>query len=243
MSTSIRHGSWFQQSKLTLLQILVLTYEILRREPANQIENEYSFSKRTIADWGMFCREAMLTFLVGSTVKIGGPNRTVEIDESKFGKRKYNIGHPVKGMWVFGGVERETGRTFLVPVLNRDTDTLLAVIHKWIEPGTTVISDCWGAYNSLGSQGYTHLTVNHSLHFVNPDTGAHTNTIESTWRTVKAFLGQYNRGDGYEYHLAHYMFAARCKAQGVPPFMEFLHLIANIDWAQIDSPPPTAHAT
>ena len=38
----------------------------------------------------------MLDFLEGSSQKIGGPNNTVEIDESKFGRRKYNRGHKVK---------------------------------------------------------------------------------------------------------------------------------------------------
>jgi hypothetical protein len=31
----------------------------------------------------MFCGETMLVFLEGCSVKIGGPNKTVEIDESK----------------------------------------------------------------------------------------------------------------------------------------------------------------
>jgi hypothetical protein len=97
MSTSIRHGSWFQHSKLTLQEIMLFTYDILCHEPANQIEREYCFSDHTVADWGMFCREAMLVFLEGCKFKIGVPNRTVEIDESKFGKRKYNIGHHVEG--------------------------------------------------------------------------------------------------------------------------------------------------
>ena len=35
---------------------------------------------------------------------IGGPGIVVEIDESKFGKRKYNKGHKVDGCWVFLGV-------------------------------------------------------------------------------------------------------------------------------------------
>jgi len=125
----------------------------------------------------------------GCSEKIGGPNKTVEIYESKFGKGKYGRGHPVKGHWVFGGVEGESGKTFLVPVPDRTAETLMAVIDAWIEPGTTVISDCWGAYRDLGSQGYTHQTVNHSIHFVDPHTGAHTNTIESTWHHVKVFLG------------------------------------------------------
>jgi hypothetical protein len=142
----------------------------------------------------MFCRETMLLFLEGSSVKIGGPQKTVEIAESKFGRRKYHRGHPVKGQWAFGGVERESGDTFLVPVKDRTAETLKAIISDWIEPGTTVISDCWGAYSNLGSLGCTHRTVSHSINFVDPNTGAHTNTIESTWRRVKVFLGQYNRG-------------------------------------------------
>ena len=112
-STSIRHGSWFQLSNLTFAEIMVITYDILCREAANQIENEYNLSDHTVADWGMFCREAMLDYLAGSSQKIGGLNRVVEIDESKIGRRKYNRGHPVQGQWVFGGVERGSGRTFL----------------------------------------------------------------------------------------------------------------------------------
>ena len=59
---------------------------------------------------------------------IGDRNKTVEIGERKFGRRKYNRGHDVKGKWVFGGVERESGRTFLVPVPDRTAGTSMTVI-------------------------------------------------------------------------------------------------------------------
>jgi hypothetical protein len=64
---------------------------------------------------------------------------------------------------VFGGVERGSGKTFLVAVPDRNVDTLTNVIHTWIEPGTTLISDCWTAYQDIESEGY-------SICFVKPET-------------------------------------------------------------------------
>jgi len=232
-TASIRHGSWFKLSNLTLWEIMNITYDILRRDPAHQIEDEHNHGEHTVTDWGMFCREAMLEYLEGSSQKIGGPNMTVEIDESKIGRRKYNRGHPVQGQWVFGGVERGSGRTFLVPVPDRTADTLTALVREWIEPGTMVVSDCWGAYRDLESQGYKHSTVNHSLYFKDPDTGVHTNTIEGTWSHVKVFLRHYSKAEDYRYHLAHYMFAASCRARGIPPFLEFLQFVASKDWTHV----------
>jgi hypothetical protein len=122
----------------------------------------------------------MLVYIEGCSEKISSHNKTVEIEENKFGRRKYHRSHPVKGQWVFGGVERKSGKTFLVPVPHRIADTLKAVIDAWIEPGTKVISDCWGAYRDINAEGYTHSTVNHSTGFVDERTGVHTNTTEST---------------------------------------------------------------
>ena len=104
----------------------------------------------------------------------------VEIDEAKFGKRKYNYGRKVDGTWVFGGVEvGNKGRCFFLPVEDRSSKTLLSCIEKYIAPGSTIISDCWRAYNILDEHpDFLHLNVNHKYHFVNPETGATTNHIE-----------------------------------------------------------------
>ncbi|CAC5386090.1 unnamed protein product [Mytilus coruscus] len=124
--------------------------------------------------------------------KIGGDSVFVEIDESKFGKRKYHKGCQVEGQWVFGGIERDSKKSFFATVENRTKETLLKLIKDNIKPGTTIISDCWKVYDCLGSEGFEHLKDNHSVYFVDPETGAHTNTIESTWRALKKSLPKYS---------------------------------------------------
>ena len=80
-----------------------------------------------------------------------------------------------------------TNEVFMVPVENRTADTLLPLIQRFILPGTVVVSDLWRAYGGIGNlpQGYLHLTVNHTVNFVDPATGATTNHIESTWQKAK----------------------------------------------------------
>ena len=68
---------------------------------------------------------------------IGGPEKEVEIDKSKFGKRKYNKGQSVDGHWVFGRIERNGGDSFLVEV-PRDAATLLLILVAHVRPGTTI---------------------------------------------------------------------------------------------------------
>lgn len=129
----------------------------------------------------------------------------------------------------FGGVERDSGRCFLVAVHDRSEKTLIEVIENWIHPKITIISDCWKAYSNLSKCGYQHLTVNHSIEFVNTETGAHTNTIESTWRRVKASLPAYKE---FVKYLAQYMFRKRIKSEGQDITKKFLEIVGEIDWSK-----------
>jgi hypothetical protein len=80
----------------------------------------------------MFYQEAMLEYVASSSQKPGDPGKTVEIDESCFGRRKYNCGRQGKTTWGFGGVQRQSRKTFLVPVPGRSAGTLTNIIQTWI---------------------------------------------------------------------------------------------------------------
>jgi len=85
------------------MEILLLTY-IPRRVPAHTIQQELQFGFATITDGVKLCTKSMLDYVLGRFQKIVGPNKTAEIGDYKFGRRKYNRGHKVKGHWVFTGV-------------------------------------------------------------------------------------------------------------------------------------------
>jgi len=81
---------------------------------------------------------------------IGSPGIIVEIDESKFGKRKYHRGQRVEGVWVFSGVERmPERRCFLVKVANWNRSTLHDLICTHILPGTLIRSDKFSSYFTI----------------------------------------------------------------------------------------------
>ena len=73
----------------------------------------------------------------------------------------------------------------LVP--NHSAATLLPVIQQHVRPGSIVWSDDWAAYRRVQQLPPVtqHQTVNHSIEFVNPTTGFHTQNVESYWNRVK----------------------------------------------------------
>ena len=86
---------------------------------------------------------------------------------------------------------------FRVPEWTRET-----LVHRFItthiQPGTVIFSDQFTLYIPLNQLEYIHVSVNHSKNFVDPDSGAHTNTIEGVGALVKKKL-KWMCGTLYEY--------------------------------------------
>jgi hypothetical protein len=69
--------------------------------------------------------------------KIGGVGVTVQLDESKFGRRKYNKGRRTEGHWVLGMIAdgSEDLRLILCPNNKRNAKQLLPIIEQYVEKG------------------------------------------------------------------------------------------------------------
>ncbi|GFX42952.1 putative transposase-like protein [Trichonephila clavipes] len=213
--------------------ILLLIYEFFRRSSFAEIHKELGIYSQAVADWRSYASDVLIEHIVVNTEKLGGgggKGKTVEIDESKIGKRKYVIF--VQGQWVLGGVERETGRCFLVAVHDRTAETLLGVIKSWIEPGTTVISDCWKSYERLSERGFItlQLTIRSNSLILRPALILILSKLRR--RHFKASLSEFNRRGRFEGYIAWYMFRKICFALKEDPFIKFLDLVPNINWAE-----------
>lgn len=236
-SISLKGRNWFNQSHISMKKSLFMVYSFVHqlsykdaiRETSidckddNGVLDVVTTSRETIMDYKRYCREVCLEIVEEeSHNQIGGPGLEVEIDESKFGKRKYQRGRLVDGQWVFGGICRQTREFFLTTVKTRDKKTLIPIIQDRIRAGSTIYSDCWSSYKCLKNYNFTHKTVNHSQNFVDPITGAHTQNVENMWWQVKRTLPEtHSNRDQLYLHLAEYMWRnSKCKQADL--FIEFL---------------------
>ena len=71
----------------------------------------------------------------------------------------------VRKFGIFGIVERRSNMLILYPIDNRNAETLIPIIQKYVQPGTRIYSDNWAAYFRLNGIDYPHFTVIHKTSF------------------------------------------------------------------------------
>lgn len=186
---SIRHGSILQNLKITLQKFIHAVYLYSREMKQKDIEEMAGISNSTLYKIIKALRIRISRYFAANPMILGGPNCVVQIDESKFNFNvKAHRGHaPRSPIWVFGIVDTSfsPARGYMQIVERRDKETLIGIIQAHVRPYTVVNSDEWAAYASLSNHHYVHNTVCHKYNFVNPETGTHTQHVESYWNRQK----------------------------------------------------------
>jgi transposase-like protein len=171
-------------------------YKYVNGVEINQIAFDLDINRVTVSEYCKLFREAICFSVERRNTLIGGlyddgSFKTVEVDESLFFRRKYNRGRLQNEQWYIGGIERGSKKVFIVPVQNRNAETITRVITENVLPGTKIITDKWRAYDTAfrNMPEYEHESINHSLFFVDPtDDEIHTQNIEGLWSRSKYFL-------------------------------------------------------
>lgn len=211
----VTKDSYFSHCRKHFKKFIKVIFKYSKNNNMKDIANDLTINRKTIAEWFRTIIEAIHFEFLHTNTMLGGLNedgtkKIVEIDESLFFKRKYQRGRIVNGTWYVGGVERNSNKAFLTPVLNRNSDTLKKIISEYIRENTLIITDEWRAYKSAINQltSFEHRTINHTLNFVSPnDVLIHTQQIEGMWSLLKQHLRN-KRGispDDYFFHMIDYL--------------------------------------
>lgn len=231
---SVRNGTIFAKYDVRLEKIAEVLVCWINRYPTNVIHREVGICCNTIASITNDFRDMMAVSMEEKGKKIGGEGHTVEVDESAFGKRKYNRGRLRKTQWVVGGVDRTTKECFFVRVEKRDKTTLRNVLLENIKEGTFIMTDGWKGYDLKDLPFGDHGRVNHSKEFVNRNNrNIHTQRIECQWSVAKRDLrrrvGRMNP-NCFEAFIVEWMWRSRCKTD-IELFTDFVNahaLLYNI---------------
>ena len=187
---SIQIGSFFANSNLSLQTWVHAIYLWTENIGEKLASRQLNISEKTMVDCYNFFREVCMNYFRSNPISLGGSGVVVEVDESCFShKSKYHRGRiPASTLWVLSLVDTSVRPAigYMEIVDKRDADTLLPIIQRVVRTGSIIHTDEWRSYRNLQGLGFTHRTVNHSVNFVNPINGVHTQNIESYWNKHKS---------------------------------------------------------
>ena len=189
----ITSNSWFEGSRLTIQQSIGLIYCWLHGMTINKTCNELDLSQKTVMDYFCFCRDVCYVICTNSSEPIGGPGKTVELDESYITITRFNkervLRKELEQIWIFGGIETESKKFFIVRLEHRNKDTLVNLMKDFILPGSKVSAGGWKSYSELEEEGFIHDLGKHSLQFITSEDSG----IELLWKSLKEGIKRQGR--------------------------------------------------
>ena len=173
-------------------------------------------SVRSIIQWYNYFRNICTCYFANNPVRFNH-HSTVHIDETAIGgKRKYRRGRipDTKIRWLFGIINKNEHRAYVEFVEKRDFMNIIPIITRHVEPGVTINSDGARVYKVLDQMQYTHYTVIHKDHFVNPNDGTHTNWIENLWSNLKYKLVKGSQKSMTDGHIDEFLYRYNHSQEG-----------------------------
>jgi hypothetical protein len=193
MRISIRNGSFFANSNLSLRKQLKIIINFVAESPARGTGRRLRVSRKIVGRFYKKMRRAYSADLDTTPITFTD-GFEYEVDELFL--KHLRVGHGLFiPQWVAGILERRTGKLLYYRVADRSGTSLVPPITAHVPQGSFVYSDEWKGYRRLRDHPYYRFSVNHSageyvrVEHVGPlDLSVHINTIEGTNTWVRAKL-------------------------------------------------------
>lgn len=209
-SVSPLTGTFLSYAKLDLEKLIHFICYLLFFNPPRQcyFANHLKLATQTIVERTRYFREVFVDWMYQfQRNKIGGEGFTVEMDEAKISKRKYNGAR--RGKWVVTGICRETKDIFVVPVLIKSKEIVLQIIREKILPGSSIITDMWLPAQSdsfLADPDFQLLKSAHNLQFTIPNK----ESFNFSWHEVHSGKPRFGSSKVHrEEYIAEYLFKTK----------------------------------
>ncbi|ETP53323.1 hypothetical protein F442_01761 [Phytophthora nicotianae P10297] len=137
ISLSMLTSSFFTEAKIKICTAVCLLAAWCMRLPQANAAELAGVSEDTVQYWYACCRSTCSKELLKSEFKVVLAKLSRSTRQVSQKKQKYRRGRHYEEFWLFGGVERGTGRWFGRVVYDKRTKpTLLPIIKRFIRPGT-----------------------------------------------------------------------------------------------------------